>query len=135
MKTKNTRAQRGSRSGFTLLEVAIAVSIMSGVLLVLATTTGRFMHTVTLDQVRTQANVAADAHIAYIRLWPSYDSLGTFFDRTDANTPLPGWTRRTTVTQFGGSGQATDFSRVTVEVIAPTLNDTVQRTITVAATR
>lgn len=135
MKAKNTRVRRGSRSGFTLLEVAIAVSIMSGVLLVLATTTGKFMHTVTVDQIRTQANVAADAQIAHIRLWPSYDSLATFFNGTTANTPLSGWTRRTTVTQFGGPGQITDFTRITVEVIAPTLSDTVQRTITVAATR
>jgi hypothetical protein len=104
-------------------------------LLVLATTTGKFMHTVAVDQVRTQANAAANAQIAHIRLWPSYDSLGTIFDGTAVDTPLPGWTSLTTVTRFGGPGQSTDFTRITVEVIAPTLSDTVERTITVAANR
>ena len=111
-------------AGFTLLEVAIAIAIMAGVLLVLATTTTQFMHTVTLDQMRTQANAAADAHIAQIRLWPSYDSLDILFDRTDANVPLAGWTRRTTVTRVGGPSQPNDYTRVTVEIIVVRNTDT-----------
>lgn len=121
------------RSGFTLLEVAIALAILGGVLLVLATTTARFIHTVTLDRVQTQASAVADAHIARIRLWPTYDSLSAEFAGTTADFPFVGWTRQTTVTRIGGAGQPDDFTRITVSVTAPALDSAVRRTITVAA--
>jgi len=123
------------RRGFTILEVAVALAILAGVLLVLATTTARFIHTVTLDRVRVQANAAADAHIARIRLWPTYDSLSAEFDGTASNTPFPGWTRQTTVTHVGGAGQPNDYMRITVAITAPALDSTVRRTITIAADR
>ena len=121
------------RKGFTLLEVAIALSILGGVLLVLATTTARFMHTVTLDRVRTQANAVADAHVALIRLWPTYDSLSVEFSGTTPDYPFTGWTRETTVTRIGGVGQPNDYTRITVAITAPALDSAVSRTVTVAA--
>jgi prepilin-type N-terminal cleavage/methylation domain-containing protein len=123
------------RRGFTILEVAVALAILAGVLLVLATTTARFIHTVTIDRVRIQANAAADAHIARIRLWPTYDSLSVEFSGTDNNYPYAGWTRQTTVTHVGGAGQPHDYTRITVAVTAPALDSTVRRTITIAADR
>ena len=120
-----------STAGFTLLGVAIALAILGGVLLVLATTTARFIHTVTLDRVRTQANAVADAHVARIRLWPAYDSLSAEFAGTVNDFPFTGWSRQTTVDRINNSQD--DYTRVTVTVVAPALDSTVQRTITVAA--
>lgn len=124
---------RHGRRGFTLLEVALALAILAGIVLVLATTTARFVHTATIDQQRTQADAAADAHVARIRLFPVYDSLAARFAGTDADTPFPGWTRITTVTRIGGPGQPNDYTRVTVGIVGPNLPDTVRRSITVAA--
>lgn len=121
------------KKGFTLLEVAIALAILGGVLLVLATTTARFIQTVTLDRVRTQANAAADAHVARIQLWPTYDSLSAEFAGTTPDYPFVGWSRQTTVTRIGGVGLPNDYTRVTVAVTAPVLDSTVRRTITIAA--
>lgn len=123
----------GSRAGFTLLEVAIALAILGGVLLVLATTTARFVHTVTLDRVRTQASAAADAHIARIRLWPTYDSLTAEFAGTTPDFPFVGWSRETTVARTVVLGQD-DYTSITVSVTAPVLDSAVRRSITVAAT-
>ncbi len=121
------------RRGFTLLEVAIALSILGGVLLVLATTTARFIHTVTLDRVRTQANAVANAHIARIQLWPTYDSLTAQFAGTTPNYPFTGWSRETTVSLSPVVVPPNDYTRITVSVSAPALDSAVHRTITIAA--
>ena len=134
-RTRRLRTHGRKQAGFTLLEVAIALAILGGVLLVLATTTARFIHTVTLDRVRTQANAVADAHIARIRLWPTYDSLSAEFSGTTGNFPFTGWSRQTTVTRIGGPSLPNDFTRITVAVTAPSLDSAVERTITVAAER
>ena len=123
------------RAGFTLLEVAIALAILGGVLLVLATTTARFIHSVAVDRVRTQANAVADAQVARVRLWPTYDSLAVEFSGTVNNFPFAGWSRQTTVTRIGGPSLPNDYTRITVAVTAPTLDSTVQRTITIASER
>lgn len=132
MREHRSTTDRGRR-GFTLLEVAIALSILAGVLLVLATTTARFIHTVTLDRVRIQANAVANAHIARIQLWPTYDNLSAEFTETTTDYPFPGWTRATIVIQTGGVGLPDDYTRITVSVTAPALDSSVSRTITIAA--
>ncbi len=121
------------RRGFTLLEVAIALSILGGVLLVLATTTARFIHTVTLDRVRTQATAVANAHVARIQLWPTYDSLTVQFAGTTPDYPFTGWSRETTVWRSPVVVPPNDYTRITVSVTAPALESTIRRTITIAA--
>lgn len=121
------------RAGFTLLEVAIAVAILGGVLLVLATTTARFIHTVTIDRIRVQASAVADAQVARVRQWPTYDSLSAVFNGSTSNFPFAGWTRQTAVSRITTGGQ--DYTRVTVTVTAPNLPAPVSRSITLAATR
>ncbi|MCZ6755701.1 MAG: type II secretion system protein [Gemmatimonadetes bacterium] len=134
MRDHRSTASR-SQGGFTLLEVAIALSILAGVLLVLATTTARFIHTVTLDRVRIQANAVANAHIARIQLWPwpIYDSLSVHFAGTTPDYPFTGWSRETTIWPSPVVVPPNDYTRITVSVTAPALDSSVRRTITIAA--
>ncbi len=121
------------RAGFTLVEVAIALSLLGIVTLALMAASGRMLHTVTDDRLRTTAAAAADARIGLVRQWPTYATLDSAYAGTEANTPLPGWSRTTTVVRTGGANQANDFKRVTVSVTGPGLPAPVTRSVTVAA--
>ncbi|MGH7514516.1 MAG: type IV pilus modification PilV family protein [Gemmatimonadales bacterium] len=121
------------RAGFTLIEVTIALVMLAFVVLSLQSTTGRFLHVVTQDRVRAEADAIADGRIAQVRLWPDYGTLEAQFRGTQLDQPRVGWAVTTTVLQVGGAGRPDDFKRVTVQVTAPTLSAPVQRTVSVAA--
>ena len=71
---------RRTTAGFTLIEVAIAVVILSISLLIVPYAGIRFTRAVSTNRVRNEANAIADAWIARCRLEPNYialDSTGT----------------------------------------------------------
>ncbi|MDZ4674985.1 MAG: prepilin-type N-terminal cleavage/methylation domain-containing protein [Gemmatimonadota bacterium] len=125
--------RRGSRAGFTLIEVVIAVTILGIVALGLMSATARLTRGVTDDRVRTAAAASADAQIALVRSWPVYATLDATYAGTLSNTPLPGLSRATTVVRTGGVGQTNDYKRVTVQVSGTGLATPIRRTVTVAA--
>ncbi len=122
-----------SRTGFTLIEVSIAVAMLGIVMLGLLSTTSRMLHTVTDDRSRTLAAKAADEKLALTRQWPVYTTLDSAYAGVEADTPQPGWTRTTTVARIGGLGQPDDYKRITVTVDGPGLPAPVSRSISVAA--
>lgn len=124
---------RSGRSGFTLIEVAIAVAVLGVVALGLMSATARLTRRVTDDRVRTIATSSADAQIALVRSWPVYGTLEATYAGTANNTPLPGLTRVTTIVRTGGVGQTNDFKRVTVRISGTGLATPISRTVTVAA--
>jgi type II secretion system protein I len=130
---RRTTTGRAPTAGFTLIEVMIAITILGILTLSLLSANGRMVGTVARDRVQAQAAEAADAQIAQVRLWPDYGTLETQFSGTTNNFPATGWTRVTTITRTGGSGQANDFKRVTVTVTAPGLKTPVSRSVTIAA--
>ncbi|MCL4866759.1 MAG: prepilin-type N-terminal cleavage/methylation domain-containing protein [Gemmatimonadales bacterium] len=119
--------------GFTLIEVALAVAILGIVAAALMSATARMMRGITDDRGRTIAAASADARLAMAREWPDYMTLDATYAAVESNTPMPGWTRTTTIVRTGGPGQVNDFKRITVTVTAPTLPIPVARTVTVAA--
>ena len=96
-------------------------------------TTGRFLHVVVEDRVRAEADAVADSRVAQVRLWPDYTTIEAQFAGTVRDQPRVGWSVATTVIRTGGQGRPDDYKRVTVQVTAPTMPGSVQRTITVAA--
>jgi len=121
------------RSGFTLIEVMMAVTMLGLVMLGLMSTTGRMIRTVADDRSRILAAAAADEQLALVRQWPTYNSLDSAYAGAQTDTPFPGWTRTTSITRIGGVTQINDYKRVTVTVVSPILPAPVSRSITVAA--
>jgi len=113
--------------GFTLIEVILALSILLVVMMMLASTTGRALHT-----AATTIQLAMDK-IDQVRNDPNYDGLELAYARTDTTfTGLPGFRRVTTIVRTGGQGQTNDYKKITVVVSGPGITP-VSRSVTVAA--
>jgi prepilin-type N-terminal cleavage/methylation domain-containing protein len=126
------RATLQSRKGFTLMEVLMAVFILSGIILLMALPSSKFLSTTAKSQRRITASVAADAHIATVRMYPNYDSLRVKFDSTKTNTPLKGYTRQTRVIRSNPNANG-DVTRVVVTITGPDLAAPIKRIATIAA--
>jgi len=125
-----TRAR--SSAGFTLVEVLIAVAMLSVVLLAAAASTTKYLGVITRNRMRIQAAAVADAQIAKVRVSPAYDSLTVRFDSTRSGVPFPGYTRSTRVIR-SGAGSTTDVTKIRVTVSGPELSSPVVRYATIAA--
>jgi prepilin-type N-terminal cleavage/methylation domain-containing protein len=120
------------RGGFTLIEVVLALTILLVVMMLLANTTGKTVHT-----AATGANVEAAIQLAMdrvekVRSDPNYSALDSAYAKTEAILPgLPGFKRVTTIVRTTSGNN--DYKRVTVSVTGPGLLAPVVRTVTVAA--
>jgi prepilin-type N-terminal cleavage/methylation domain-containing protein len=124
----------GSRRGFTLIEVILALTILLVVLLLLATSTGRTVHTAATASSQEAALELAMDRIESIRADPRYDVIDTLYAKIETSFPtLPGYTRTTRIVRVGGIGQANDYKRITVTVTGPGLTVPLARSTTVAA--
>ena len=121
-----------SRQGFTLIEVMIALVILSGVLLTLAASTTRYLSIIARNRIRIQSGAVADAQIAAVRVAPNYATLVTQFNGTLSNVPLTGYSRQTQVVRTG-QGTTADRTGVIVTITGPNLPIPVIRYTTVAA--
>jgi prepilin-type N-terminal cleavage/methylation domain-containing protein len=118
--------------GFTLIEVIMAVTILSAVTLMMAAPASKFLSVTARAQRRVGASAAADAQIALIRMYPNYDSLRVKYDSTKSNVPFTGFTRVTSVVRTG-AGTNGDVTRVVVTINGPGLATPIKRTATIAA--
>ena len=125
-----TRAR--SSAGFTLVEMLIALAMLSVVLLAAAASTTKYLGVITRNRMRIQAAAVADAQIAKVRVSPAYDSLTVRFDSTRSGVPFPGYTRSTRVIR-SGAGSTTDVTKIRVTVSGPELSSPVIRYATIAA--
>jgi len=127
-------------AGFTLIEVSIAVVILSVSLLIVPMAGLKFTKAVNTNRMRNEANSIADAWVARCRAEPNYAAL-------DSNvagkcraigTGLGSYnfTRTTTIAAdaslSGVADTLNDYKRVTIVVTASGLSPAVSRTITIA---
>jgi prepilin-type N-terminal cleavage/methylation domain-containing protein len=120
--------------GFTLIEIMIALVILTVVILGMATAAAQVVHVVTVTDRNTAAIQLADSRIEEIQLDPDYNGMDTTYVGTETNFPsLAGYIRQTQINHVGGLGQTTDYRKITVTVTGPGLTQPIKRTVTVAA--
>ncbi|HWA15264.1 MAG TPA: type II secretion system protein [Gemmatimonadales bacterium] len=126
------------RRGFTLIEVIVALVILSIVALSLGRFVGNFSHAVTTSTVRTVSVAVAQEHLDSVLAAATptvYPNLVSTFNGTSA-TGFPGYpamTRTTRVTRYLTASPPRDHTVVTVTVTEPTMGNPVSLTSAVAA--
>jgi len=135
MATQQLLTSQGRR-GLTLIEVVVALVILTGVLLGLARFAAGFTRSVTTADARTVAVNLASQRISEIRSSPNYGALEATYNGTEANIAgFPHYTRQTTIVHTGGARPTfvNDYKTVTVSVTAPGIAAPIQKTVVVAA--
>lgn len=120
--------------GFTLVEVMIALVILSFVILGMTTATGALVRNVAMDGRTTTAIQLAEDRVEQLELIPDYAAIDSLNGTVETQLAgPPGFTRETQVVHYGGAGQAYDFVKITVTVSGPGLLAPVHRTVAVGA--
>jgi prepilin-type N-terminal cleavage/methylation domain-containing protein len=119
-----------NRRGFSLIEVMVALVILSIVLLGLGRFVASFLHTVGTTTTKTAATEAAAGYMAMIQSDPSYPLPASYAGTVTGIGNYPNLKRVTTFTRVNTANR--DYTTVTVRVTEPTLRDTVNITAVVA---
>jgi len=121
--------------GLSLIEIMIAMVILTVVLLGMGRYMVDFSRTVRKSESRTVAVNLAAQRLSEIRASPNYSGLETNFATTETVIAgFPGYTRSTAITHVGGPRPTytNDYKVATVAVTGPGLTAAVRKTIVVA---
>jgi prepilin-type N-terminal cleavage/methylation domain-containing protein len=126
---------RSARTGMTLVEVMLAVTILATAMLGIAGFMGRFTRIVAIADIRNTANELASQRLEEIRNAPRYSAIDSLYPGVVAlPAPYAGYSRQTLVTHTGGAASDLyDYKTITVLVSNPRLGSPVKRTTIVAA--
>ena len=123
-----------NNKGFTMVEVVTSLVILAVAIVGLSSTTARLARVATDAETRALALQAVEDRMSHIRLHPVYQQLDSVFTESDAEVPgLPEYTRSTTLTRIiepgEREGKYVDYTRITVTVEGPGLEDPISRTV------
>jgi prepilin-type N-terminal cleavage/methylation domain-containing protein len=119
-----------NRRGFSLIEVLVALVILSVVLLGLGRFVASFLHTVGTTTTKTAATEAASSYMATIQSDPSYPLQASYAGTVTGFPNYPNLKRVTTLNRINTLNR--DYTIITVKVTEPTLRDTINITAVVA---
>lgn len=124
-----------AREGFTMVEVIVALLLMSVAILGLQLVAASMLRQTSASQVRLTASQLAEDRVDLIKLEPVYANLSNYAVVETDITGFPNYTRRTTLLarRDSTSNGITDYKRITVAVTAPGLATPIIRNLTIGA--
>lgn len=130
------RRATGGRPGFSLVEVIVALTILTGSLLGFAVVAQRFTRSNTDVATRTFASDLATSRLEQIKGLRNYTALVATYNAQvetwTGTSAYAGFTRRTYAARTGPNATH-DYTTVTVEVSGRSLTPVVRRTTVIAA--
>ncbi len=124
------------RDGFTIVEVLLALLLLSFMVMGFQAATGEIIHYAAQSDREAVAVQLVEDRLDLIRLDPQYDSIESRYETTETNLPdYPGLTRSTNVvrTYQEQTNGILDYTKVTVTVDGGSLRGPVARTIVLGA--
>lgn len=134
----NTNELLRSNRGFSLIELLVAIVILTISLLGIAASAGRLSGAAAKAEMTAQAIQALEDRISFVRLDPVYDSLSARYTATETTVlGLSGVTRQTSVTRVQTvqpvTNKVLDYTTITVTVSGGALPESFVREIVVGA--
>ena len=122
-----------NRDGFTLLEVVIAMVLLTVTVLGMQLSLTTMLHRATTGHIQLTASQLAEDRLERIRMEPVYDSLETYGTTETNLAGYPGYIRATRVvrTRSVTSNGDTDYKTISVRVTAPALLTPATRTLVI----
>jgi type IV pilus modification protein PilV len=123
-----------TRDGFSLVEVMVALVMLTAMMLGATALAGRMIRTSTSANIQVTAGQLAEDRVDFVRLDPQYDSLSVRYAGTENPvTGYPGYTRTTAVTRTTTvtTNGTTDYITMTVRVTHQQLSTPVARTVVI----
>lgn len=125
-----------NREGFTIVEILLAVLLLSFVVMGFQAVTGEIVHYSARSNRESVAMQLVEDRLEMIRMYPGYDDLAQEFAGTETPAGFPGLVRTTVVRVVADtlmmSGIA-HYKRITVTVSGTGLSNPISRTISLAA--
>ena len=130
-----TRERTAQPKGMTLVEVLVALTILSVVMLGLGTFTTNFARTVSESGIKSTASDLVADRLEVVKSGSRYDLIESNFQGTESSIPgHGGFSRRTMVLHVGGTpADSVDYKVVTVEVTAPRLSKPVRKSTVISS--
>jgi prepilin-type N-terminal cleavage/methylation domain-containing protein len=129
--TMSTGIRKQDRDGFTLVEIVIAILILTVAILGLASSTSQMLQPTGDAEVEFVALQQVEDRLAEISLDPRFGSLDTLYAGTDSiSAVLPGAIRKTDFTRTttaGDGGKVLDYWTVVVTVSGGRLPSAISR--------
>lgn len=126
-----------NESGFTLIEIIIAILLLTTAVLGIAASSGQMIGPAGEAEIEFQALQAVEDRITLISLDPRYVVLDSLYEGSEEGLPgLTGLVRTTTITRRQTqmqTGKVLDFTDVIVVVAGPGLANPVSRKLVVGA--
>jgi prepilin-type N-terminal cleavage/methylation domain-containing protein len=124
-----------NRRGMTLIEVMIALVMLSTVMLGMGAFMAQYGHAVGTSSAKATARELVAERLEYVKGATQYPSIEANYGGVETSVPgAPGFTRRTLVMRVGGKpGDQFDHKVITVIVNGPGLDKPVKKTSVIAA--